>query len=77
MAEGPEAGLDLLRADDLVRELDGYVPYHGALADLSRRAGHTNDALAHYSRSHALSTQDAERRYFDGRIRALRGGAEG
>jgi RNA polymerase sigma-70 factor (ECF subfamily) len=73
MAEGPEAGLellDVLRDDDAMRS---YHLYFAARADLARRAKRDGDARADYERALALVRNDPERRYLEKRIQALGG----
>ena len=67
MAEGPEAGLDLLGRLDLA-ELDGFHPYHAARADLLRRAGRLDEAATAYGRAVALCANTVERRFLEGRL---------
>jgi RNA polymerase sigma-70 factor (ECF subfamily) len=57
--EGP--GLALALVDEL--ELDGYYPFHATRADLLRRLGHTDEAIAAYQRAAALAPTDAEREF--------------
>ncbi len=56
MADGPEAGLELL---DAISGLDDYYLYHSARADLLRRLG--RPAAEEYERAIALAPSDAER----------------
>jgi RNA polymerase sigma-70 factor (ECF subfamily) len=69
MVDGPEAGLRALGA--LTPELDGYHLLHAARADLARRLGRRDEALAAYRRARELAPNDAERRYLDRRIGEL------
>jgi RNA polymerase sigma-70 factor (ECF subfamily) len=69
MAEGPEHGLELI---DLIDGLDDYVSLHAARADLLRRLGRTDEAVAAYERALALAPDGPERRYLDGRLDELR-----
>ncbi len=59
---GPASGLAAFGALD-AEPLDGYQPYHAALADLLSRAGHSDDAIAAYDRAIELTTNGAERRF--------------
>jgi RNA polymerase sigma-70 factor (ECF subfamily) len=70
MARGPAEGLAMLEGLD-ARELDRYHLFHAARADLSRRVGRLDDALAAYRRARELVLNDAERRYLDRRIEEL------
>jgi RNA polymerase sigma-70 factor, ECF subfamily len=56
MADGPEAGLELL---DAISGLDEYYLYHSARADLLRRLG--RPAVNDYERALALAPSEAER----------------
>ena len=56
MADGPEAGLELL---DAISGLDDYYLYHSARADLLRRLG--RPAVSDYERALALAPSEAER----------------
>ena len=71
MSEGPDAGLELLDEEELVRELDDYMPFHAARADLLRRAGRASDAAAAYGRARALASNELETAFLDERIAAL------
>ncbi len=66
MAEGPEAGLQLL--GPLAGELDGYHAYHAAVADLQRRVGRLREAHQAYLRAEALAPNEVERSYLAGRV---------
>jgi RNA polymerase sigma-70 factor (ECF subfamily) len=59
---GPTDGLAALAALD-AEPLDGYQPYHAALADLLTRAGRSSDAIVAYDRAIELTTNGAERRF--------------
>jgi RNA polymerase sigma-70 factor, ECF subfamily len=62
---GPDDGLTALAAlgTDELEQLDGYQPYHAALADLLARAGRAVDAAAAYDRAIELTTNAAERTF--------------
>lgn len=64
-AQSLDAGLDLI---DAIEGLDGYQPYHAARADLLRRLGRRDAALAAYGRARELSSSDPERRFLERRI---------
>ncbi|UMO99973.1 RNA polymerase sigma factor [Amycolatopsis sp. EV170708-02-1] len=68
MATTPDEGLALI---DRIEGLDGYHLLHAARADLLRRLGRTDDAVAAYRRAHELATNPADQRYLAGRMRAL------
>jgi RNA polymerase sigma-70 factor, ECF subfamily len=63
MADGPEVGLRGLADVALARELDEYLPFHVARADLLRRAGRPLDAADAYTRAAELSDNAAERAF--------------
>ena len=71
--EGEDSALALL--DDL--PLDDYRYFHSTRADLLRRLGREDDARAAYARALELAPSDAERRFLEGRIGALRPGPQG
>jgi RNA polymerase sigma-70 factor, ECF subfamily len=75
MAEGPEAGLRLLRPLD--QTLDGYYLYHSAVADLSRRSGRWAAAEDAYRRALKLTSNAAERRFLRRRLDEVSGRSEG
>jgi RNA polymerase sigma-70 factor (ECF subfamily) len=66
MAEGPQAGLRLLYL--LGDMLDGYYPYHAALADLLRRTKQREAAADAYERALALCQNQPERAYLQRRL---------
>jgi RNA polymerase sigma-70 factor (ECF subfamily) len=71
MAQGPQAGLGEIEADDLAAALDGYLPFHAAHADLLRRADRPAEAGAAYARARELAATPAERQYLDERLAEL------
>jgi RNA polymerase sigma-70 factor (ECF subfamily) len=73
MADGPAAALPLVEA--LSEPLAGYHLWHAARADLLRRLGRSEEALASYRRAHALAGNDAERRFLARRIDEITGDA--
>ncbi|MGE0128805.1 MAG: RNA polymerase sigma factor [Blastocatellales bacterium] len=66
MAQGPQAGLELM--DALAAELDSYHLLHAARADLLRRAGSFAEAAKNYERALALVTNESERRFLERRL---------
>jgi RNA polymerase sigma-70 factor (ECF subfamily) len=62
--EGPEAALALVDGLDL----DGYPWFHSTRADLLRRLGRRDEALAAYRRALALIPSGPERRFLQRRI---------
>ncbi len=71
MCEGPEVGLELLADEELQRELDDYLPFHAARADLLRRAGRSAEAAIAYERARQLASNALETAFLDERIAAL------
>ena len=63
MAQGPEAGLDLLER----LSMDDYYLFHAARADLLRRLGR-RDAEAAYRRARTLCTNAVDGRFLDRRL---------
>ena len=70
MAHGPAAGLALM--DELAQDLDGYHLLHSARADLLRRLGRGDEAVAAYRRALALAGNPVERGFLERRLRELR-----
>jgi RNA polymerase sigma-70 factor (ECF subfamily) len=69
MADGPAAALPLI--DALEDALSRYHLWHAARADLLRRLGRRDEAVAAYRRAHALAGNEAERRFLARRVREL------
>jgi RNA polymerase sigma-70 factor (ECF subfamily) len=63
MVEGPARGLDEVDAAGAGGELEGYLFYHSARADLLRRLGRSEEARAAYLRALDLAGNAAERRF--------------
>ncbi|HSA66953.1 MAG TPA: RNA polymerase sigma factor [Methyloceanibacter sp.] len=72
MRDGPASGLELIDAILARGELDKYHLAHSARAELCRRLGRTAEARAAYERALALARQEPERRFLEGRLRALK-----
>jgi len=72
MRDGPEIGLALVDAILARGELADYHLAHSARADLCRRLGRPQEAIAAYERSLALTTQAPERRFIERRLAELR-----
>ncbi|GLY42818.1 hypothetical protein Amsp01_088410 [Amycolatopsis sp. NBRC 101858] len=68
MATTPAEGLALI---DRIEGLDGYHLQHAARADLLRRLGRADAAIAAYQRARDLATNPADQRYLAGRIHTL------
>jgi len=73
MRDGPEAGLALIDAILARGDLADYHLAHAARADLCRRLGKAAEARASYERAAALTQQEPERRFLEGRLRELLG----
>jgi RNA polymerase sigma-70 factor (ECF subfamily) len=71
MHDGPEIGLALIDAILARGELADYHLAHSARADLCRRLGRTEEAIAAYQRALALTTQAPERRFIERRLAEL------
>jgi len=71
MVAGPAAGLEIV--DRILKrgDLTGYYLAHSARADLCRRLGNVKEARIYYQRALKLARQDPERRFLEGRLRAL------
>ena len=72
MRDGPAAGLALIDALLARGELASYLHAHSARADLLRRLGRVDEAIAAYERASTLATQEPERRFLARRIAELR-----
>jgi RNA polymerase sigma-70 factor (ECF subfamily) len=72
MRDGPQAGLDLLATLFRQGELDHYHLAHAAKADLCRRLGKNEQAIASYERALLLARQEPERRFLRKRLDALK-----
>jgi len=71
MRDGPEAGLALTEAILGRGELEDYHLIHAVRADLCRRLGRTEAALAAYRRALDLARQEPERRLLERRVAEL------
>jgi RNA polymerase sigma-70 factor (ECF subfamily) len=65
-AEDPEHALPLLEA--LAGQLDGYAPFHAALADVQRRLGHVPAARSAYERALEVTDNPGERAFLRRRL---------
>jgi RNA polymerase sigma-70 factor, ECF subfamily len=72
MRDGPEIGLALVDAILARGQLADYHLAHSARADLCRRLGRAQEAIAAYERSLARTTQAPERRFIERRLAELR-----
>ena len=71
MRDGPQAALPVV--NELLKPLADYHLAHAVHADLCRRLGRTQEALASYRKALALSRQAPERRFLERRIVELDG----
>ena len=71
MAEGPDAGLEMLDHLRLGEALAHYHLYHAARADLLRRAGRMDEAAASYREALNLCQNRIERRFLQRRLAEL------
>ena len=70
MRDGPAAGLALIDAILARGELGDYQFAHSARGELLRRLGRNEEARTAYERALALTNQETERRFLEGRVRA-------
>lgn len=68
MCEGPALGIASIDAIFDRGELRAYLPAHAARADLCRRAGRADEAIASYRQALALARQEPERRFLARRL---------
>ena len=71
MAEGPDAGLEMLDRLRLGEALAHYHLYHAARADLLRRAGRTTEAAGSYREALRFCQNRIERRFLQRRLAEL------
>ncbi len=71
MADGPEAGLEIVHALEASGALPGYHLLPATRADLLRRLDRNDEATLAYREALALATSDAERRYLARRLDEL------
>jgi RNA polymerase sigma-70 factor (ECF subfamily) len=72
MRDGPQAGLAHIDAVLQHGELANYYLAHAARADMCRRLGKTAEARSSYEKALALTQQQPERQFLEGRIRQLK-----
>lgn len=73
MAEGADVGLAEIEALSKDSALERYHLLHAARADLLRRQGRDEEAIAAYEQALSLTSNEAERRLLTDRLAALRG----
>ena len=71
MADGPAAGLSMVDELAAAGQLDDYPYLHSTRADLLRRLGRSDEATAAYRRALALTENEPERTFLEGRISEL------
>jgi len=71
MADGPEAGLELVDALEATGALSGYLYLYATRADLLRRLDRRDQAVTAYRTARGLASTDVERRYLDRRLAEL------
>jgi RNA polymerase sigma-70 factor (ECF subfamily) len=73
MRDGPAAGLALIEGILRQGDLADYHLAYAAKADLYRRLGKTDDAIAAYEQALGLTRQEPERRFLASRLQEMRG----
>ena len=68
--DGPNRGLDEIRAIEDLERLEEYPFYHAALGELELRSGRTDVARDHFREAAGLARSTAERRFLEARARA-------
>lgn len=68
--EGPQRGLEELRAIADSDRLGSYPFYHAAFGEFEFRKGKHQDALAHFRKALALARNPMERQFFEQRVAA-------
>lgn len=68
MAKGPDAGLEILDGLESSGQLEGYLAFHAARADLLRRKGSLVESAAAYRRAIALADNAPIRTYLNRRL---------
>jgi RNA polymerase sigma-70 factor (ECF subfamily) len=77
MRDGPASGLALVDAILARGQLGGYHLAHATRADLLRRLGRNDDAVAAYRRALDLARQEPQRRFIEHRLDELARGRRG
>ncbi|HXT34685.1 MAG TPA: DUF6596 domain-containing protein, partial [Chloroflexota bacterium] len=77
MAEGPDRGLALLHRPAVAESLAEYQHYHAARADLLRRAGQYEEAMAAYARALELCQNTVERHFLQRRLAEMAASIQG
>jgi RNA polymerase sigma-70 factor, ECF subfamily len=71
MRDGPLAGLRLIDRLLAEGELQDYPPIHSARAELCRRLDRNSEAFESYRKALALTRQETQRRFIEGRLAEL------
>ncbi len=71
MVDGPEEGLAIVDRLLAVGGLQGYGMAHSTRAEFCRRLGRFDEAVGSYTRALALTTQAAQRRFLEQRVKEL------
>src|SRR5262249_1206088 len=66
--EGPQRGLEEIRAIDDVERLSKYPFYYAALGEFEIRTGHLQEARQHFVSALSLARNPMERSFFEQRI---------
>jgi RNA polymerase sigma-70 factor (ECF subfamily) len=66
--QGPEKGLDAVRALEDASRLATYPFYPAALGELELRCGHAEIARKYFQQARRLARNEAERRFVENRI---------
>jgi RNA polymerase sigma-70 factor (ECF subfamily) len=72
MRDGPLAGLEIIDSILTRGELSDYYLAHSAKAELCRRLGMNPEARASFERALALTRQEPERRFLEGKLQILK-----
>jgi len=70
--EGPQRGLEEIRAIQDVKRLETYPFFHAALGEFEIRRGHLQDARHHFDAALSLARNPMERNFFEQRIRSCK-----
>ena len=70
--EGPQRGLEEIRAIKDLERLARYPFYHAALGEFEIRSGHVQDARDHFATALALARNPMERTFFEQRVTACK-----
>jgi RNA polymerase sigma-70 factor (ECF subfamily) len=73
MANGPQAGLEIIEELAAEEHLEEYHLLHAARADLLRRMGSRAESAKSYGRALELATNPSERRYLERRLKEVGG----